>query len=108
MANIKFSQFVAETDVNNFTDIVGYAGVNNTRITPADLASSLITLQGGPFLPLTAGATKPLTGDLNLAATGAGPSVGSQAVVFNGVDDTTTAGSGAQIFTLDRLSLIHI
>ena len=101
MANIKFSQFVAETDVNNFTDIVGYAGVNNTRITPADLASSLITLQGGPFLPLTAGATKPLTGDLNLAATGAGPSVGSQAVVFNGVDDTTSAVIAAKIFTLD-------
>jgi len=101
MANIKFSQFTAETDINNFTDIVGYSGANNTKITPADLASSLVTLQGGPFLPLTAGATKPLTGDLNLAATGAGPSVGSQAVVFNGVDDASAAVIGAKIFTLD-------
>lgn len=101
MANIKFSQFTAETDINNFTDIVGYSGANNTKITPADLASSLITLQGGPFLPLTAGATKPLTGDLNLAATGAGPSAGSQAVVFNGVDDASAAVIGAKIFTLD-------
>jgi len=43
----------------------------------------------------------PLTGDLNLAATGAGPSVGSQAVVFNGVDDTSSAVVAAKIFTLD-------
>ena len=101
MANIKFSQFTAEADIANFDDIVGYAGAVNTRITPANLASSLITLSGGPYLPLTAGPTVPLTGDLNLAATGAGPSVGSQAVVFNGVDDTTTAVISAKIFTLD-------
>ena len=43
MANIKFSQFTAEADINNFDDIVGYAGAVNTRITPANLASSLIT-----------------------------------------------------------------
>ena len=101
MANIKFSQFTAEADIANFDDIVGYAGVVNTRITPANLASSLITLSGGPYLPLTAGPTVPLTGDLNLAATGAGPSVGSQAVVFNGVDDTSAAVIGAKLFTLD-------
>jgi len=64
MANIKFSQFTAESDIANFDDIVGYAGVVNTRISPANLASSLITLSGGPYLPLTAGATAPLTGDL--------------------------------------------
>ena len=101
MANIKFSQFTAEADIANFDDIVGYAGAINTRITPANLASSLITLSGGPYLPLTAGASEKLTGDLNLAATGAGPSVGSQAVVFNGVDDTSTAVISAKIFTLD-------
>ena len=101
MANIKFSQFTAEADIANFDDIVGYAGAVNTRITPANLASSLITLSGGPYLPLTAGPTVPLTGDLNLAATGAGPSVGSQALVFNGVDDTGAAVVAAKIFTVD-------
>ena len=53
MANIKFSQFTAEADIANFDDIVGYAGAVNTKITPANLASSLITLSGGPYLPLT-------------------------------------------------------
>ena len=101
MANIKFSQFTAEADIANFDDIVGYAGAVNTRITPANLASSLITLSGGPYLPLTAGASEKLTGDLNLAATGAGPSVGSQAIVFNGVDDTGAAVIAAKIFTVD-------
>ena len=95
MANIKFSQFTAEADIANFDDIVGYAGAVNTRITPANLASSLITLSGGPYLPLTAGASEKLTGDLNLAATGAGPSVGSQAVVFNG-----STPSGVEFFMI--------
>ena len=101
MANIKFSQFTAEANIANFDDIVGYQGLVNKRITPANLASSLVTLSGGPYLPLVAGAANPLTGDLNLAATGAGPSVGSQAVVFNGVDDTSSAVIGAKLFTLD-------
>lgn len=100
MANIKFSQFTAEADINNFADIVGYGGGNNLRITPANLASSLEPLIG-PYLPLTAGATVPLTGDLNLAATGAGPSVGSQAIVFNGVDDLGAAVVSGEIFTSD-------
>lgn len=47
MANIKFSQFTAEADINNFTGVVGYAGAANTRISPADLASSLLVLSGG-------------------------------------------------------------
>ena len=101
MANIKFSQFTAEADIANFDDIVGYQGAVNKKITPANLASSLVTLSGGPYLPLTAGPSVPLTGDLNLAATGAGPSVGSQAVVFNGVDDGGAAVIAAKIFTLD-------
>ena len=52
MADIKFSQFTAEADINNFTGIVGYDGVGpaNLRITPADLASSLEPLIG-PYLP---------------------------------------------------------
>ncbi len=41
MANIKFSQFTVETDINNFDDIVGYAGASNVRITPANLITSL-------------------------------------------------------------------
>ena len=103
MANIKFSQFTAEADIANFDDIVGYAGAVNTKITPANLASSLITLSGGPYLPLTAGASEKLTGDLNLAALGAGPSIGSYAVVFNGVGDGPTANPiiAAKLFTLD-------
>ena len=64
MANIKFSAFTAETDINNFDDIVGYGGVNNLKITPANLASSLINLSGGPYLPIAAGVANPLTGDL--------------------------------------------
>ena len=64
MANIKFSQFTAEADIANFDDIVGYQGVINKRITPTNLASSLVTLSGGPYLPLVAGNGNPLTGDL--------------------------------------------
>lgn len=101
MANIKFSQFTAEADINNFDDIVGYAGAVNTRITPANLASSLIALSGGPYLPLTAGPTVPLTGDLNLAATSPGATSGSHAVVFNGVDDNNNPVVGGEIFTVD-------
>jgi len=101
MANIKFSQFTAEADINNFDDIVGYAGAVNTRITPANLASSLITLSGGPYLPLTAGPTVPLTGDLNLAATNPAATSGSQKLVFNGVDDNNNPLVSAEIFTLD-------
>jgi len=63
MANIKFSQFLAEADIADFDALVGYEGLNNVRISPADLATSLTNLQGGPFLPLVAGATNPITGD---------------------------------------------
>ena len=65
MANIKFSAFTAEADINNFDDIVGYGGVNNLKITPANLAASLEPLlPGGPYLPIAAGVGNPLTGDL--------------------------------------------
>ena len=71
MANIKFSQFTAEADIANFDDIVGYAGAVNTRITPANLASSLITLSGGPYVPIAGGT---MTGTL-LFNTGAASNI---------------------------------
>ena len=89
MANIKFSQFTAEADIANFDDIVGYAGAINTRITPANLASSLITLSGGPYLPLTAGASEKLTGDLNLAR---------DELAGSGVQTAAFAVAGKEIF----------
>ena len=68
MANIKFSAFTAEADINNFDDIVGYGGVNNLKITPANLAASLEPLlPGGPYLPLIGGT---LTGPGNLTIDG--------------------------------------
>ena len=81
--------------------------IRQTRsISAANLANYIIPLipvgpGGGPFLPLTAGSTVPLTGDLYMAPTGAGPSVGSNAVVFRGVDDTGAELTSAEIFTLD-------
>lgn len=76
---------------------------NPTRsITVGELSKFISnTPAGGPFLPLTAGSTVPLTGDLYMAATGTGPSVGSNAIVFKGVDDTGTELTSAEIFTLD-------
>ena len=56
---------------------------------------------GGPFLPLSAGPTVPLTGDLYMAPNGAVPSVGSKNIVFRGIDDTGAELTSAKIFTLD-------
>tara|TARA_R100001086_G_scaffold90511_1_gene44607 strand:+ start:983 stop:3085 length:2103 start_codon:yes stop_codon:yes gene_type:complete len=81
--------------------------IRQTRsISAANLVDYIIPLipvgpGGGPFLPLTAGSTVPLTGDLYMAPTGAGPSVGSNAIVFRGVDDTGAELTSAEIFTLD-------
>ena len=95
MANIKFSQFTAEADVNNFTGIVGYAGAVNTRISPADLASSIQPLIG-PYLPIAAGVTNPLTGDLYIGD-GSAPAVD---LFLNttgaGGDETQIRSQGAQ------------
>ncbi len=56
MANIKFSAFTAEADIANFDDIVGYQGVVNKKITPANLATSLEPLLPfGSYLPLAGG-----------------------------------------------------
>ena len=95
MANIKFSQFTAEADINNFDGIVGYDGANNVRIAPSDLISTL------GFLPLTAGASEKLTGDLNLAAVDPLATSGSHAIVFNGVDDNNNPVIAGEIFTSD-------
>lgn len=77
---------------------------NPTRsITVGELSKAIASgaATGGPYLPLTAGPTVPLTGDLYMAPTGAGPSVGSNAIVFKGVDDTGAELTSAEIFTLD-------
>ena len=58
---------------------------------------------GGPFLPLTAGPTVPLAGDLYMAPNGAGPSVGSKNLVFRGIDDLGTELDAARIFTTDSV-----
>tara|TARA_R100001015_G_scaffold698_1_gene219 strand:- start:61 stop:1329 length:1269 start_codon:yes stop_codon:yes gene_type:complete len=67
------------------------------------IAPAVVPIIGGPFLPLTAGSTVPLTGDLYLAPTGVGPSVGSRNLVFRGVDDLGTELDGARIFTTDSI-----
>ena len=58
---------------------------------------------GGPFLPLTAGSTVPLTGDLYIAPNGAGPSVGSKNIVLRGIDDLGVELDAARIFTTDSI-----
>ena len=100
MANIKFSQFTAEADINNFDGIVGYAGANNNRISPADLASSLITLAGGPYLPLAAGNGNPLTGDLYI-----GDGTAAAANLF--FQTTTVAGDTVEIQSQGQQFLYH-
>ena len=96
MANIKFSAFTAEADINNFDDIVGYGGVNNLKITPANLAASLEPLlPGGPYLPLIGGT---LTGPGNLTIdgtltqpAGAGNNDLGKETIFNAAIDLTDA-----------------
>ena len=100
MANIKFSQFTAEADINNFDGIVGYAGANNNRISPADLASSLITLAGGPYLPIAAGNVNPLSGDLYI-----GDGTAATANLF--FQTTTVAGDVVEIQSQGRQFLYH-
>ena len=80
----------------------------NGRPTKSVTLTSLVTYidnntggGGGPFLPLSAGETKPLTGDLYMAPNGAGPSTGSKNLVFRGVDDNGTELDGGRIFTVD-------
>ena len=79
----------------------------NGRPTKSVTLSSLATFigggsaLGGPFLPLTAGDTVPLTGDLYMAPNGAAASSGSKNIVFRGIDDGGTELDAARIFTTD-------
>ena len=79
----------------------------NGRPTKSVTLSSLATYisnssgSGGPFLPLSAGPTVPLTGDLYMAPNGAGPSAGSKNLVFRGIDDNGNELDGGRIFTVD-------
>ena len=100
MANIKFSQFTAEADIANFDDIVGYQGAVNKRITPANLASSIEPLIG-PYLPLTAGVTVPLTGDLYVGDGSAGP---TSNLIFQ---TTGLGGDTVQITSQGQQFLLH-
>ena len=77
---------------------------NPTRsITIGELSKAIAggAATGGPYLPLTAGPTVPLTGDLYMAPNGAGPSVGSKNIVFRGIDDNGSELDGGRIFTVD-------
>jgi len=77
------------------------AGIPTKNITVADLAAYLSGLPGGPWLPLSAGSSYPLTGDLYMAPSGSGFSVGSRNIVFRGIDDVGNELDSARIFTLD-------
>jgi len=72
-------------------------------ITVSELSKAIASgaATGGPYLPLTAGPTVPLTGDLYMAPNGAGPSVGSKNIVFRGIDDLGNELDGGRIFTVD-------
>ena len=76
---------------------------NPTRsITVGELSKFISnTPAGGPFLPLTAGPTVPLTGDLYMAPDDAGPSAGSKSIFFRGIDDNGSELDGGRIFTVD-------
>ena len=102
MANIKFSAFTPEVDIANFDDIVGYAGAVNTKITPANLASSLITLSGGPYLPIAAGVGNPLTGDLYIGD-GTAPAVDVFINTAGAAGDETQIQSQGQQFMFHEL-----
>jgi len=77
---------------------------NPTRsITIGELSKAIASgaTTGGPYLPLTAGPTVPLTGDLYMSPNGAGPSVGSKNIVFRGIDDLGNELDGGRIFAQD-------
>ena len=58
MADIKFSQFTPQTDFANVSEVVGYDGATNVRITPSNLISTyLLTnpIEIGSLLEATGG-----------------------------------------------------
>ena len=83
--------------------------IRQTRsISAAKLADYIVPLLppipvGGPFLPLVAGPTTPLTGDLYMDPDGTGAGSGSHAIVFSGIDDTGAQLVGGEIFTQDSI-----
>ena len=57
MANKKFSEFELKTTTSNVSHVVGYDGVENVRITPANFLDTT----GGPYLPLAGGTMTGIT-----------------------------------------------
>jgi len=96
MANIKFSQFTVGSDYTAITDLVGYSGSSNIRITPNDLISSWNSeqqivrfsnaLSGGASSEFAIGAASNSNTTLNLESGGsAGFSInGLNAASFDG------------------------
>ena len=66
MANIKFSQFVVETDKANVNYLVGWDGTENVQITPADLLSGTPTGSGATGQVAFFDSASTLTGDNDL------------------------------------------
>lgn len=82
MADIKFSQFTLQTDFANVSEVVGYDGATNVRITPGDLISSYLldtSLVG-------------FNNSIKLGTVGAGCSIQAG---FNGTQDLFFSNSGA-------------
>jgi hypothetical protein len=100
MANVKFSQFTEAGALSGTGFIVGYDGVNNTRITKAELESSLdlantsglidLTSQVSGALPIANGGTGNITASTALNAL-------SQSAVETD-DKILTVDSGNAIF----------
>tara|TARA_R100001460_G_scaffold14978_10_gene33386 strand:- start:1870 stop:2982 length:1113 start_codon:yes stop_codon:yes gene_type:complete len=72
MADIKFSQFTAESNPAAVDFIVGYAGGNNVRISPSDLNSGGVTSVGLAMPAAFSVANSPITSAGTLTVTGAG------------------------------------
>tara|TARA_R100001591_G_C4351696_1_gene183252 strand:+ start:55 stop:1983 length:1929 start_codon:yes stop_codon:yes gene_type:complete len=70
-------------------------------ITAEALSQFIVPLVQGQFLPLVAGPTNPLTGDLYLDPTSSSSSSGSNSIVLKGVDDNGVELVAAKIFTTD-------
>jgi hypothetical protein len=89
MANLKFSQFTAETDTANVQFVVGYNGSTNVRISPANLTDFTLTGDSGSNQTISTGDTLDVAG-----GTGISTVVGATDTVTVNFDDTAvTPGS---------------
>ncbi len=89
MANLKFSQFTAETDTANVQFVVGYNGSTNVRISPANLTDFTLTGDSGSNQTISTGDTLDVAG-----GTGISTVVGATDTVTVNLDDTAvTPGS---------------